>query len=150
MNRRRARPAAIALVLGLLQAWLLRWCWMWIAAYSPLPAWLLHGLGLRGAPFYATQWSLDLLLTVVLCLPCAWLLCRLRPRALRLYVPLALLPGACLFNTFATPVPIDFLGAANLLQPLLGLPLATLLVRRLSRRGPTRGLPARAPLRGTA
>lgn len=82
-------PAAIAI--GVVQSFLLAWCWAYIAMYSPIPR-LLTEIGLSGTSWRVVLWLLDMLTNIVLTLPAAYLLTRLRPRNFPLYVATAVLP----------------------------------------------------------
>jgi hypothetical protein len=83
---------AVAVVIGLAQLFLFNWCWAYIAAYSPLPGYVLEA-GLRGAPFHLLFFVFDLAVSVALCLPAAYALCKLRPSKLWVYLPFAIIPG---------------------------------------------------------
>ena len=82
-------PAAIAI--GAIQFFLLAWCWAYIVIYNPIPRFLV-GIGITGTPWYIALWLIDMLINITLTLPAAFLLTRLRPRNLPLYVVVAVLP----------------------------------------------------------
>lgn len=82
-------PSAIAI--GVIQSFLAVWCWAYIALYSPIPRFLFD-LGIKGTSWYAALWTIDMFTNIVLTLPAAFLLTRLRPRNLPLYVVAAVLP----------------------------------------------------------
>jgi len=82
----------IALAVGILQTVLLLHSWEYIAVHSPVPSWLAsHGVTAVSAKaiLYAQDW----LVNVTLCLPAAYILCRLRPSEIFQYLLLAMLPS---------------------------------------------------------
>ena len=84
--------ASVALAVGILQTVLLLCLWAYLATYSPIPLWLVShgvtGLSLRG-----TLSIVDWIINILLCLPAAYVLCKLRPRKLPLYLIFAVVPG---------------------------------------------------------
>ena len=83
---------AAALVIGIVQAYLLILCWAYIAMYTPLPQWLIaHGV--TGTSLRAVLFATDFSISVLLSIPAAFLLCVLQPRQLVLYLLLAVVPG---------------------------------------------------------
>lgn len=81
-----------ALLIGIAQTYLLVLCWAYIAMHTPLPQWLV-GQGVTGTAFRGALFAADFIVSVLLSLPAAFLLCKLRPRKLALYLVLAVLPG---------------------------------------------------------
>ena len=143
-------PATGALAIGALQTYALLFCWAYIAAYTPVPSWLL-GLGLSGIGLRLALVPIDLAIAAVLCIPGALAITWLRPRRIALYLTLAVLPsfawlnlnliGNPLFAEFATSFAIGWIGQ------LLPLPLAAWLVQRM-REAPNNSFKG-MPLRGT-
>lgn len=124
--------ASVALAVGILQTVLLLYLWTYMAAYSPVPLWLVShgvtGLSLRG-----TLSIVDWIINISLCLPAAYVLCKLRPRKLPVYLIFAVVPGFlwqyCLvfidtasFSNFTAFLP-------GILSAVFTLPAATAIVR---------------------
>ena len=130
-------PIATSVLIGIAQTVLLLYCWTYIAAFSPVPRWFLD-LGLRGVPFRLALGALDFLVNVVLCLPAAFALSRLRPRKLPLYLVAAVAPGFLWqYRVVFRHITIDqgvvqFI--PGMLAALLMLPVAALLVTLLTAR----------------
>ena len=127
---------AASLAIGIAQTALLVYCWVYIAIYNPVPHWLT-ALGLHGMAHRTVLFSLDFLVSVILCLPAAYLLCLLRPRKRLLYLAAAVVPGfiwqyslffqdPAAFRDFGQFVP-------GILASLLMLPAAVLVITRISR-----------------
>jgi hypothetical protein len=81
-----------ALLIGAAQMIALTVFWALFPAYSPitaldLSAWI-HGAWLRAAVF-----GIDAVMNVLLCLPAAWAILKLRPGRLALYLLVAVVPG---------------------------------------------------------
>jgi hypothetical protein len=124
-------PLAAAVLLGIVQMYVLTILWGYISVYTPLPR-LLMSLGLRDAALHAVVFLCDALINIILCLPVAYAICKLRPPRLLAYLVLAIAPsfiwqyrlflsGTYLFRDWALFVP----GVVLTLAPL---PLAALLV----------------------
>jgi hypothetical protein len=124
--------AASALI-GLVQTAFLVFLWVFISVYTPVPHWL-SSLGLRGAPHLAIQDALDFIVNVLLCLPAAFVISRLRPRKALLYLAVAVIPGFVWQYSylFQHPPAMHELGSfvPGILSALLMLPVAALLVMR--------------------
>ncbi|WP_457098142.1 hypothetical protein [Lysobacter sp. P5_B9] len=143
--------ATVAVLVGLAQTCLLVLCWAYIAAHSPLPRWLID-LGLQGHAFRAALLPIDFLTSVLLSLPAAHLLLKLRPGKLWPYLILAVFPGFIWLNRglVGNPLPIQFAGeiALGWIPELFALPAAAWLLRFMS------GAPNNSfkpkPLRGSA
>ena len=125
-----------ATVVGIAQVLLLLYCWNFIAAYSPLPRWLIS-LGVTGMSLRALAFALDSIVSVALCLPAAFLLCQLRPRKLLIYLIAAVVPGFIwqyLF-VFQGPASLPEVGLfiPGILSALFVLPAATFFATRMSR-----------------
>jgi hypothetical protein len=81
-----------AFLIGAAQMIALTVFWALFPAYSPitaldLSAWI-HGAWLRAAVF-----GIDAVMNVLLCLPAAWAILKLRPGRLALYLMVAVVPG---------------------------------------------------------
>ena len=123
---------AAALLIGIVQTYLLVLCWAYIAMYTPLPQWLV-AQGVTGNTHRTVMFATDFSISVLLSLPAAFLLRALRPRKLLLYLLLAVLPGFVWQYS-------NVLGDATLLRnwrflpgilsALLALPVAALIVQR--------------------
>jgi hypothetical protein len=109
----------------------------YIQIYFSITNWLIP-LDLSRALFIISVYIYDLLLNILLCIPAAYLLSRLQPQKLALYLALAVLPGflwqysslftnPTSFSPFLTFVP-------GITMALLMLPLASLIVTRARRR----------------
>jgi hypothetical protein len=124
----------VAILIGLIQAILLTYCWAYIATYNPLPVWLVHS-HISGTLNYIIVGFGDFAINVLLCLPAAYAICKLRPRKLGVYVPLAIVPvflwqywpvlGPVIGESWSAYIP----GA---LSVLLMLPVAVLFLRRVT------------------
>jgi hypothetical protein len=128
--------ATAALAVGILQAILLRYSWDYLAVHSPIPSWLAtHGV--TGFSWKATVYAQDWSFNVALCLPAAYILCKLRPRKLFIYLVLAVVPS---FLWQYRLVFIDHAAFGNVVTFLPGilltalmLPVAVALVRLVQR-----------------
>jgi hypothetical protein len=129
--------AAFALLIGIVQMYLLTFSWAYIAIYSPLTHWLIE-LGLRGFAFRAVLFPLDFVTNVLLCLPAAFVIYKLRPRHLLAYLAVAVLPVFLWQNRIllgdATFVQSWALYAPGWVYELLPLPVAALIIRTLTTR----------------
>ena len=130
---------ASAVAIGLAQTFLLHYCWAYIAAYTPIPHWLLS-LGIRGTLFYALVFAIDFLTSVVLCLPAALAIRQLRPRKLPAYLIAAVVPGFLWEYRllFQNPAPFNEFGlrefglfTTGILSTLLVLPAAVAVLSRV-------------------
>lgn len=121
-----------AVLIGLVQMYILMRLWLYISIYTPLPNWF-HTLGLRGGVLHLTVFLSDALVNVLFCLPAAYAICKLKPPRLFVYLILAIAPGFIwqyrlffvdppTFHNWALFVP-------GVLLTLLPLPLAALVVR---------------------
>jgi lysylphosphatidylglycerol synthetase-like protein (DUF2156 family) len=82
----------IALIVGIVQTMFLLYAWNYIAVHSPISSWLAtHGV--TGFPLKAILYAQDWLINITLCLPAAYVLCKLRPRKIFVYLVLAVVPG---------------------------------------------------------
>ena len=138
---------AIAVAVGFVQTYFLLFCWAYIGAYSPMPGWLA-GLGFYGSAVRVAIFTFDFLTSVVLCIPVALVLLRLRPAKIWLYLALAIIPSFIWLNR-------QLVGAPNLgdfvlgwLPELFALPVAAWLVHFISKRGAPNNSFKPKPLRG--
>ena len=145
--------AAAAFVLGLAQSYFLLLCWAYIAVHTPLPRWLID-LGLRGDAFRAVLLPVDFLTSVVISLPAAFALVKLRPARLALYLPLAVVPSFVWLNLglIGDPMLGQFAGPVVLgwLPELFALPVAVWIVCLVPGRGAPNNSFKPKPLRGSA
>lgn len=130
--------AVLATFLGIAQCYFLLFCWAYIAAYSPLPRWLID-LGLHGKTFRAVLFPLDFFTSVVLSLPAAFALLQLRPSKPWLYLLLAVVPGFVWLNLglIGSPRLTPFAGSIALgwLPELFALPAAAWFIRAMFKSG---------------
>jgi hypothetical protein len=133
-----AISASIAIFVGIAQCYFLLLCWGYIGAYSPLVHWLL-GLGLRGLAIRATVFPIDFLTSVIISLPAAFVLLKLRPRKMWIYLLLAVIPGVVWHNwdLVGNSLVTQFAGSFALgwLPQLFALPAAAWILRFISRPG---------------
>jgi len=128
-------PLAIfsAIIVGIAQTLLLLYCWAYIAAYTPLPRWLMS-LGLHGMPLRSSLFFLDFLVSVVLCLPAAFALRQLRPRRLPICLIAAVIPGVIWQYRFFFQEPSAFREFVQfipgIVSALLVLPVAVVVLSR--------------------
>jgi hypothetical protein len=88
-SRKLIVSALVASLLGIAQCYIFFVSWPYVAAYDPIPAWLI-ALGLRGNTLFAGSCLLDLTVNTLLAVPVAFVLVALlRPRKVWLYVVLA-------------------------------------------------------------
>jgi hypothetical protein len=128
---------SVALAVGILQTILLLYLWTYIAAYSAVSPWLVaHGVTSLSLPW--TLSMVDSLINILLCLPAAYILCKLRPRKLPLYLILAVVPGFLWQYRLVFVQPAAFSNFTAFLPGILSavfmLPVATAIVRLAQRR----------------
>ena len=128
--------ALIALAVGALQTILLLYSWNYLAVYSPIPSWLAtHGA--TGASLKAFLYAQDCLINITLCLPAAYVLCKLRPRKIFVYLVLAVVPGFLWQHRLVFVDPAAFSNITAFLPGILltgfMLPAAVALVRLVQR-----------------
>ena len=123
--------AVIAFLLGLLQAYFLLICWAYLNVHSPLPRWLID-TGLRSNALHATLLPIDLFINVILSLPAAFVLVKLRPARISFYLLWAVLPSFVWLNRILIGNTYfwHFFGqfALGWLPALFALPVATWLL----------------------
>ena len=141
--------AAIAFVVGLAQTYFLLTCWAYIGAYSPLPHWLV-GIGLHGSAFRAAMLPIDFLTSVIICIPAALVLLRLRPAKIWLYLAISVIPSFIWLNRQLVGVPNLGHFVLGWLPELFALPAATWLVHFIGMRGAPNNSFKPKPLRGSA
>lgn len=138
--------AFIAVFLGIAQCYFLKLCWVYIGIYSPLVHWL-SGFGLGGVEIRTAVFPVDFLTSIMISLPAAFVLLKLRPRKLWLYLLLAVVPsfvwlnwgliGGASFTQFAGSF------AMGWLPELFALPAAVWLLHLVSgRTSPRKSLKA--------
>jgi hypothetical protein len=124
----------VALLIGLFQAILLTYCWVYIGIYNPLPIWLTLS-HITGTLNHFVVGSVDLAINVLLCLPAAYAICKLQPRKLGIYVPFAVIP-VFLWGYWPAlgPIPGESWSAyiPRAVSVLLMLPIAVLFLRRVT------------------
>jgi hypothetical protein len=125
-------------VIGFIQwRWVLANGWMYIAAYNPLPHWLIvHGV--RGNGFRTVFFIHDTIINVILCLPAALALRRLRPHKPLTYPTVAALTGfiweyRMLFEHPAIPSLNDGVFVYGMILTLVILPIASIVLDLLNR-----------------
>ena len=127
---------AVALAVGILQTILLLYLWGYIAIYSPIPWLVAHGV--TGLSLRGILSIVDWLINIFLCLPAAYILCKLRPRKLPLYLILAVVPGFLWQYRLVFVQPAAFSNFTAFLPGILSavfmLPVATAIVRLAQRR----------------
>ena|SRR5688572_3889085 len=125
----------VAMIAGIVHTYFLVLCWAYIGAYTPLLRWLVD-LGLEGVSLKVVLYPIDFVTNVALSLPFALLLVKLRPSKLAVLLVVAVVPSFLWHNyhlvdssTVAEYWPSLLFGWT---QQLLALPVAALLVRRVS------------------
>ena len=149
----RTASACAALAIGIAQMYLLLFSWAYLEAHTSLPSWLLtHGV--RGFWFFATLRVFDITWNVCLCLPAAYLLLRLRPRNLWLYLALAVIPAFLWQNRVllsGEPIALGFTAfLPGMLYELLMLPAAVFVLARVKASVTPNNSFKPKPLRGSA
>lgn len=89
---------AIAALVGVFHRFFLLFCFVYIAAYSPVPRFFADA-GLTGWTFRLANFSVDFSTHVLLSFPAAFVLSKLRPANTLLYFAAALLPSFLYFNS---------------------------------------------------
>ncbi len=128
---------AIAALVGVFHRFFLLFCFVYIAAYSPVPT-LLAEAGLNGWTLRLANFLVDFPTHVLLSFPAAFVLSKLRPAKHWLYFAAALLPSFLYFNSvwighpmFGQIWPTLLLGWAT---ELLALPVAFFILIQLRQR----------------
>ena len=120
-----------AFTIGILQLFVLDYSWRFISMYSQLPTWAIDS-GIRGASFSIFFFIFDLLLNLILCLPAAYVLCRLRPQRLLVYLPFAVIPGFLWQYRLVFTDPLAFYNwtvfAPGAFSAMFMLPIAALII----------------------
>lgn len=90
----RTLPVSVALaaLIGAVHTYLTVWVWAYVGIYTPLPHWLISN-GFAGSTFKGILFAADFLTNMALCVPAAYLLCKLRPTKLWVCLVAALLPS---------------------------------------------------------
>ena len=97
MERKLWYSLGVSLVGGLVTAFIAAYCWVYIAAYTPVPHWLL-GLGLRGIGLTVALFPVDFLVNVAFSMPLALVLLKLQPEKVGLYLTVAIAPSLIWLN----------------------------------------------------
>ena len=135
-----------SILIGFLQMFLLSLVWAFIAANSPHMVWLIDA-GLTGTALKAVVYPIDFVVNVLLCIPAAYLICKLRPVKLSLYTALAVVPVFFWTNRLliSEPLVIPWYNfVPGWIFELTIIPLAVLIVHRLttrSTRAPAKPVP---------
>lgn len=123
---------AIAILLGVVQTNFLLFCWGYIAAHSPMVHWLV-GLGLQHGTLHGVLLPIDFTISVLLSMPAAFALVKLRPAKLGIWLVCAVVPSFLALNYHLVSDPL--LGKMWLsfvpgwVSELLALPVAAWLMR---------------------
>ena len=141
--------AAVAVAVGLVQTYILLICWAYIGAHSPMLG-SLSGLGLHGPALRAAIFPFDFLASVVLCIPAALILLRLRPAKIWLYIALAVIPSFIWLNRHLVGAPNLDSFVLGWLPELFALPAAAWMVHFIGKRGAPNNAFKPKPLRGSA
>jgi hypothetical protein len=124
-------PIVAAFFIGVVQLLILDYCWRFISMYSQLPTWAIES-GIRGASFTIFFFIFDLLLNIIICLPAAYALCKLRPQKLLVYLPFAVIPSFLWQYRLVFTDPSAFqnwtLFAPRAFSALFMLPIAVLII----------------------
>jgi len=132
------RAVVIAILLGVVQCFFVTFCWSYIASHSSLIPWLMD-LGLRSQGIRAAVWPIDFVINIVLSIPIAFALAKLRPKKLGLYLVLAVVPAFIWSNMtlVGNPYFAQSVGTFVLawIPELLALPIAAWLVSLTLNRG---------------
>ncbi len=132
--------ATASILIGFLQMFLLSLIWAFMAANTPHMFWLID-MGLTGSALQAALYPIDFVVNVLLCIPAAYLICKLRPKRLSLYTLLAVIPVFLWRNRLFIIEP-ERLGqfipwysyVPGWITELTIIPLAVLIVHRLTMR----------------
>jgi hypothetical protein len=135
----------VASVLGIAQCYIFFASWPYVAAYDPVPTWLI-ALGLRGNALFAASCLLDLTINTLLAVPVAFVLvAMLSPGQVWLYVVLAFCAA---FGWLHAAFGASFSWTSFF--PLLGIPASALAVSLWrSKPAPNNSFKPK-PLRGSA
>jgi hypothetical protein len=128
--------ASVALAVGIFQTILLLYVDAYIAARSPVPIWLASHV-FTSFFLLSLLFIYDWLISILLCLPAAYILCKLRPRKLFVYLILAVVPSFLWQHrlVFIEPARFsNFMAFDSVLCALFMLPTATVIVRFAQRR----------------
>ena len=127
-------------------------CWAYIATYSPLVPWLV-ARGVTGPSLQMILFIADFLVSVLLCLPAAFLLHRLLPPKRALYLALAVLPGFLwLYRGLpSAPLPLGWVAyLPGALLAIVPLPVAALILDGIAGPAAPGSSFTLSPLRGEA
>jgi hypothetical protein len=131
-----AFAVALAALIGIVHAIVLRWVWANLAAHSPVVGWLFSA-GLHGYAFQVAILLTDSLTTIALSLPAAFALLLLKPRTMWLFLVVSVIPMFVwqYAGLIGNPVLTQSLGTYSLafVMQLLALPLACSLLVRVTK-----------------
>ncbi len=140
----------IAIVIGTAQMFLLTVYWAYIGVYSPVFLWL-NDLGLQGLSLRVVIFLIDFFTNVLLSLPAAYVINKLRPKSIWLYLAVAVLPVFVFTNWLLITEPARltqfvpwYTYVPGWIFGLAVLPVAVLIVHRLTKhstRTPTKLAP---------
>jgi len=140
----------IAIVIGIAQMFLLTVYWAYVGVRSPVFSWLID-LGLEGISLRAVIFPIDFFTNVLLSLPAAYVIYKLHPKYIWLYLALAVLPVFVFTNRLLISEPerlTHFVSwyafGPGWIFGLAILPVAVLIIHRLtmrSTRTPTKSAP---------
>ena len=145
----RIASSVASIVVGIVLALALVWCWAFIAANNPLPGLLIKN-GLSGAGFWIVITSTDFIINLILCLPAAWVLRQLG-RNIRANTALAVIAFAAT-GAIVVGLPLfsyELRIGVQYALLLASLPIAVWLLSRLDRRAPNNSFKPK-PLRGSS
>lgn len=132
-----AVPSVLAILIGFAHTLFIIECWAYIAVHSHLPSWLMDQ-GVVGQPLHVVLFVTDMLVNILLCLPAAYLLSKLQPSKLALYLVLAVVPGFLwqYQGLFTSQLPPSLLTLVpGMLLVIVSLPITVLLIKRAVRPG---------------
>ena len=97
MERKLWCSLGVSFVGGLVLTYVAVYCWGYIATYTPVIRWLL-ALGLQGIVLRLALFPIDFLTNVFFSMPLAFVLLKLQPRKLGLYLSVAIIPSFVWLN----------------------------------------------------
>ena len=141
---------AASILTGVLLAYVLLWCWAYIAANNPLPRLLIRE-GLSGDGVWLTLTVADFLMNILMCVPAAWALNSMGRALLPINTLLAVV-AFTVTSSFLVGLPLQAIGlrvGIPYLLLLVSLPVAVWLLFWLRRNAPNNSFKP-TPLRGAA
>ena len=129
------KSSLIALAVGAVQYWILLYSFMFLILYVNWFGFFVD-LGLRGGVLHSVVRILDLIWAVLISFPAAYVVLKLRPQKVWLYVFLAVIPAFVWLNYGlpTNPMFYEYWGGFMLgwINELLPLPIAVLLLQKIS------------------